>query len=63
MVGAILDASGRYGLTLNRGIDTFLNLRYLGGGSVGIGDSTGPGDGYTKNWLHFTSLSLGFMVR
>jgi len=63
VVGAILDASGRYGLTLNRGIDTFLNLRYLGGGSVGIGDSTGPGDGYTKNWLHFTSLSLGFMVR
>ena len=64
VVGAILDASGRYGLTLNRGIDTFLNLRYLGGGAVGIDDdSTGPGDGYTKNWLHFTSLSLGFMVR
>ncbi|MFT5686882.1 MAG: hypothetical protein ACI8RZ_007839 [Myxococcota bacterium] len=64
VVGAILDASGRYGLTLNSGIDTFLNLRYLGGGAVGIDDdSTGPGDGYTRNWLHFASLSLGFMVR
>ena len=64
VVGAILDASGRYGLTLNQGIDAYLNLRYLGGGAVGISDnSTGPGDGYTKNWLHFASLSLGFQVR
>ncbi len=64
VVGAILDASGRYGLTLNKGVDTFLNVRYIGGGAVGISDnSTGPGDGYTKNWLHFTSVSLGFALR
>jgi hypothetical protein len=42
----------------------FANLRYLGGGAVGIDDdSTGPGDGYTRNWLHFASLSVGFAVR
>jgi hypothetical protein len=64
VIGAIADASIRYGLTLNQGIDTYLNLRYLGGGAVGVDDdSTGPGDGYTRNWLHFMSLSLGFAVR
>ena len=64
VVGAILDSSARYGMALNRGVDTYLNLRYIGGGAVGISDNnTGPGDGYTKNWLHFLALSVGFGVR
>jgi hypothetical protein len=64
VIGAILDSSVRAGLELRNGVDVFANLRYLGGGAVGIDDdSTGPGDGYTRNWLHFASLSVGFAVR
>jgi hypothetical protein len=59
-VGAILDASLRAGLTVRENIDVFLNLRYLGGGARGDDeDDTGPGDGYTENWLNAYSLSLG----
>lgn len=64
VIGAILDASARAGLELRTGTDVFVNVRYLGGGAEGIDDdSTGPGDGYTRNWLHFASLSLGFALR
>jgi hypothetical protein len=61
VVGALLDASLRAGITLPNQNEVFLNLRYLGGGATGT--STGPdaeGDGYVKNWLHFITLSLGF---
>ena len=62
--GAILDASLRGGLHLASGVDTFLNLRYLAGGARGTSTSTRePGDGYTNNWLHFVSLTLGFTLR
>lgn len=61
VVGAILDASVRAGRELTPRIAGFVNLRYLGGGSQGEDDDdTGPGDGYTKNWLHFATVSLGF---
>ena len=64
VVGAILDASGRVGLELNNGVDAFANLRYIGGGAVGISDnSPPPGDGYTKNWIHTAALSVGFTLR
>jgi len=64
VVGAILDASVRGGLTLNNGAETFVNLRYLWGGAEGTSnDFTPPGDGYTENWLHFLNLSLGFSLR
>lgn len=62
--GAILDTSLRAGLHLATGVDTFLNLRYLAGGARGTNSSTKePGDGYTENWLHFVSLTLGFTLR
>lgn len=64
VVGAILDASARGGLELANGIDAFVNLRYIGGGAEGVSDNRpGPGDGYTRNWLHLAALSLGFTVR
>ena len=60
IVGAILDASVRAGITLPRNVQAFLNVRYLGGGAVGSNsDDTGPGDGYTRNWLHFLTVTLG----
>ena len=64
--GALLDASLRVGMTLTSFMDVFLNLRYLGGGASGTSKTdaeTGPGDGYTDNWLHTLALSIGFGVR
>ena len=61
IVGAILDASLRAGLQLSDPVTSFLNLRYLGGGAVGTSDDERPGDGYVKNWLHFLTVSTGFV--
>ena len=62
VVGAILDGSLRLGLKLPENSDAFLNLRYIAGGADGTSDNDkGPGDGYTKNWLHFGSVSAGLI--
>lgn len=64
IVGAILDASLRFGAEVNDLTNIFLNLRYLGGGAVGT--DTGdvwPGDGYVKNWLNFLNISAGFVLK
>ncbi|MGM0462950.1 MAG: hypothetical protein ACQEQ4_11100 [Fibrobacterota bacterium] len=62
VTGAILDASLRGGYTFEDFPgETFLNLRYIGGGAEGQGDSSGYGsDGYVDNWLHFFNVSVGF---
>ena len=63
VVGAIADASLRAGVKLRGGAEAFLNLRYLAGGSEGIGtDDADPGDGYANNWLHFVTVSAGFRL-
>lgn len=59
VVGAIVDLSVRGGLVLGDTGEGFVNLRYLGGGAEGTSDDRGPGDGFTRNWLHFVTLSLG----
>jgi len=62
--GAILDASLRYGLTLNQSVDAFINARYIGGGASG--QQASPeyrGDGYTDNWLGTVSLSVGMYIK
>ena len=62
VVGAILDASLRQGLQINQEVGAFFNLRYLGGGAVGTSDDDpGPGDGYTRNWLNFLTVTCGFV--
>lgn len=62
VVGAILDASLRSGIHLNSSLTSFVNMRYLAGGAVGTSDDDpGPGDGYTRNWLHFMTVSTGFI--
>lgn len=62
--GAILDASVRLGFELSRSFDTFLNIRYIGGGAQGTEeDDPGPGDGYTDNWLHTLAISLGMYIQ
>lgn len=64
IVGAILDASLRFGADVNALTSMFLNLRYLGGGATGT--DTGdvwPGDGYVRNWLNFLNISAGFILK
>ncbi|MBN2620039.1 hypothetical protein JXB22_03030 [candidate division WOR-3 bacterium] len=62
--GAILDASLRLGFRMSKAVDTFMNVRYIGGGARGTDeDDPGPGDGYTNNWLHTVAISLGMYVR
>jgi len=63
-VGAIYDVSGRLGININRNTAACINLRYLGGGANGTNNSyVGSGDGFTDNWLHTFSLSLGFYIK
>ena len=61
VTGAILDASFRAGLKLRDPLSAFFNVRYLGGGAVGTSDveANEPGDGYARNWLHFSTFTLG----
>ena len=64
VVGWIVDSSLRFGLSLPKGGDLFLNARYLGGGATG--QSQNPdwfSDGLTSNELHFLSVSLGATLR
>jgi hypothetical protein len=63
--GAILDASLRYGLSLNESVDGFINARYVGGGATGQQiDPENPGSsGYTDNWLGAFSLSVGMYIK
>ena len=64
VIGAILDTSARVGVPLNNGVDTFLNLRYIGGGASGTSDDNlAPADGYVENWIHTLALSIGTQLR
>jgi len=60
VTGAILDAVTRVGYSVLDPLDTYLAVRYLGGGAEGTSDDmVGPGDGFVKNWLHFLVVVLG----
>lgn len=58
--GAIIDASLRFGFELTDYLNTFLNLRYLGGGASGTEEDENK---YTDNWLKTFSVSLGFYLQ
>jgi len=64
VTGALLDASLRVGYDFTNRISGFFNVRYLGGGAVGDENNPDPqSDGFTKNWLHFVTVSLGVEFR
>jgi hypothetical protein len=64
ITGALLDASLRLGYDLTDRVSGFFNVRYLGGGAEGTESNPPPtSDGYTKNWLHFITVSLGVELR
>jgi hypothetical protein len=62
VMGLIVDASLRAGLTVARVAKPFINLRYLGGGAEGTDSDKEIGDGYNRNWLHTVALTLGVEV-
>jgi hypothetical protein len=62
VVGAIVDASVRVGVRVVPHLDTFVNVRYLGGGATGQGDATVTSDGWQSNWLHFLTVSIGATI-
>ena len=59
--GAIVDASLRFGFELTDYLNTFINLRYLGGGASGTQED--EENKYTDNWLKTFSISLGFYLQ
>ena len=64
ITGALLDASLRVGYDFKDKVSGFFNIRYLGGGAEGSqSNPSPPGDGFTKNWLHFITFSIGVELR
>lgn len=63
ITGAIYDGSLKMGFDVDGPVDSWLNVRFVGGGAEGTSaNPDGPGDGYTKNWLHAMSISLGLAL-
>ncbi len=60
--GAIVDASLQLGVRVIPHLDSFVNVRYLGGGAKGAGSPSSTSDGYQSNWLHFLVLSVGVTI-
>ncbi len=61
--GAIYDVELQAGLDSSGPLKSWLNLRFIGGGSDGTNSNNdGPGDGYTKNWLNAMTVSLGMAL-
>ena len=64
VVGALVDTSLRTGIRLKNGVNTFINLRYISGGSEGTNSNPDEGkDGFSENWVHFGAVSVGFWLR
>lgn len=64
VVGAILDANLQVGYNYQDRYMPYLSLRYIAGGGEGTSsDREFLGDGYTRNWLHFLSLSAGIRAQ
>lgn len=67
-VGSILDASARVGFRLRENVDSFLNVRFLGGTAAGVSQyedqywTQGVADS-TSNNLSTLSATLGFTLR
>lgn len=65
-LGAIVDVALRAGVIVTRSLETFLSLRYLGGGFRGESGRRDPlvgSDRWSENWLHTLTFSLGLGLR
>ena len=61
VIGSILDLSVRQNIQVTKALKAYLTFRYIGGGAQGQSDDRdNVTDGYSKNWLHFYAISIGF---
>lgn len=66
VLGVFFDASLRLGYSPTKLLETFVNLRYLGGGARGPGSkplSPEFGDGYVDNFIHAMTVSVGLALQ
>ncbi len=66
VLGVFVDASVRAGFSPTQFLETFVNLRYVGGGARGPGSkplSPAFGDGYVDNFIHAMTFSVGFALK
>lgn len=66
VLGLFFDTSLRVGYSPTQFLETFLNVRYVGGGARGPGSKpldSAFGDGYTNNFIHTLNTSIGFALK
>lgn len=63
VLGLLFDASLRAGYSPTNFMETFFNLRYLGGGARGPGQRSAFSDGYVDNMLHTLVASIGIGLK
>lgn len=63
VLGLLFDASIRAGYAPTSFLEVFVNLRYLGGGARGPGQTPQFGDGYVDNFLHTMIGSVGLGIK
>lgn len=61
--GSILDASLRAGLMLTEYLNTYLNIRFIGGTARGVSENSDSPDGFTDNKLATFNVSIGFELK
>jgi len=68
--GSVFDISGRVGFELKDSLNTFINIRYLGGTANGTSQyestrwsESGQSENYTSNILNTATFTLGFEIK
>jgi len=68
--GSVFDISGRVGFELKDSLNTFINIRYLGGTANGTSQyestrwsESGESENYTSNILNTATFTLGFEIK
>jgi len=61
--GSVLDASLRAGLLLTDYLETYFNIRFIGGTAKGTSENSDSPDGFTDNRLATINFSIGFQLK
>lgn len=61
--GSVLDASLRGGVMLSGHLETYFNVRFIGGTAKGTSQNSDSPDGFTDNKLATVSVSIGFELK
>jgi hypothetical protein len=61
--GSVLDASLWAGLLLTDYLETYFNIRFIGGTAKGTSENASSPDGFTDNKLATINFSIGFLLK